>query len=58
MLWRLIYCLFDRHRPKAGSVRWSGVFHLGHCRDCGRKVRKSSKGYWKRLTVPVPTVED
>jgi hypothetical protein len=58
MFWRWPFCLFDRHRPKPAGVRWGGAFHFGQCRDCGRMVRKSSKGYWKRLTTPVPTTED
>lgn len=58
MFWRLLFCLFDRHRPKPASVRWSGTFNFGTCRDCGRPIRKSGKGYWKRLTTPVAEAEE
>ncbi|MFM9936920.1 MAG: hypothetical protein ACKVOL_12075 [Novosphingobium sp.] len=58
MSWRLLYCLFNRHRPKSASVRWSGVFNFGECRSCGRMIRKSGRGYWKRLDGPVPEPQD
>lgn len=58
MSWRLLYCLFNRHRPNSASVRWSGAFHFGECRTCGRMIRKSSRGYWKRLDAPVPKPEE
>jgi hypothetical protein len=50
MLWRLTYCQFDRHRPKLDTVHWNGTHHVGQCRSCGNAIRKSGKGYWKRLT--------
>lgn len=55
MFWRLPFCLFNRHRPDPSTVRWDGVRHVGQCRDCGRVVRNSSRGYWKRLADEVKT---
>ncbi len=49
MLWRLPFCLFNRHRSEPSSVWWNGTRHVGICRDCKRPVRKSGRGYWKRL---------
>jgi hypothetical protein len=57
MPWRLIYCMFNRHRPNPATVQWSGAFHYGPCRDCGRLVRKSGRGYWKQIDKPVPNAE-
>ena len=57
MHWRLVYCLFDRHRPKTASVRWDGIRHVGKCRFCGATIRKSSSGSWKRLNQPAPNRE-
>ncbi len=47
MLWRLPFCLFNRHRSDPASVRWNGTRHVGRCRDCKRTIRRSGKGYWK-----------
>ncbi len=49
MLWRLPFCLFNRHNAEPTSVRWNGTRHVGICRVCKRAVRKSGRGYWKRL---------
>ena len=53
MFWRLPFCLFNRHRGDPSTVQWNGVNHVGHCRDCKRPVRKSGRGYWKRLSDQV-----
>jgi hypothetical protein len=47
MPWRLIYCLFNRHRPDLGEVLWNGTRHLTQCRDCKLPLRWSNRGYWK-----------
>lgn len=48
MIWRLPFCLFNRHRPSPPSVRWNGANYLGQCRDCRQPIRKSGRGFWKR----------
>jgi hypothetical protein len=51
---RLVTCLLGRHRPKPTTARWSGTFHYGECRNCGRMIRKSGRGHWKRLdSLPI-----
>ena len=55
MFWRLPFCLFNRHRADLPTVRWNGLRHVGQCRDCRCVVRKSGRGYWKRLTEEVET---
>ena len=49
MFLRLPFCLFNRHRSDPATVQWNGTRHVGLCRDCRCPVRKSSRGYWKRL---------
>ena len=53
MLWRLPFCQFNRHRPEPSKVLWNGMRYIGQCRDCGSPVRKSGRGYWKRLNEQV-----
>jgi len=55
MLWRLPFCLFNRHRADPSTVRWNGTRHVAQCRDCRRTVRRSGRGYWKRLIDDVET---
>lgn len=49
MLWRLPFCLMNRHRPDRASVIWNGTRHVGRCRDCKKAVRRSGRGFWKRV---------
>jgi len=51
-------CLFNRHRPDSRSVSWNGTHHVSRCRDCNRPVRRSMRGYWKRLDAGVPLLTD
>ena len=53
MLWRLPFCLFNRHRVDLPTVRWTGQRHVGQCRDCQSPVRKSGRGYWKRMVEEI-----
>lgn len=52
MLWRLPFCLMDRHRPDRTAIVWDGTRHASRCRDCRNAVRLSGKGYWKRMAEP------
>ena len=47
----LLLCLLDGHKPMDRSISWNGVFHIGSCRYCGRLVRKSRRGFWKRINT-------
>lgn len=58
MFWRKIYCLFNRHRFDPKNVMWNGTYHVSRCRDCKRHVRRSGRGYWKRLDNGVPGLPD
>ncbi|MEI6640428.1 MAG: hypothetical protein WCL10_00230 [Novosphingobium sp.] len=58
MPWRNMICLFNRHRPDSRSVSWNGTHHVSRCRDCNRPVRRSMRGYWKRLDAGVPLLTD
>lgn len=50
MVWRLPFCMLNRHRANKETVIWNGTRHVATCPDCGKQVRKTSRGsYWKLL---------
>jgi hypothetical protein len=46
-------CLFNRHRPKRGTVAWDGDGYAGRCRHCGVDIVRRSRRLWRRAdTAP------
>jgi len=43
-----ILCLFDKHTPKRSSTHWDDVSYAAVCKSCGTKIRRLSRGKWKR----------
>lgn len=41
-------CLFNRHAPQRGRVKWDGLNFVGHCRFCKRHIRKKHYGGWHK----------
>ncbi len=41
-------CLFNRHRPKHGSVTWDGRGYVGTCRHCGGNIIRQRRRLWRR----------
>jgi len=43
LLKRLFICnLLNVHRPIRGKVRWDGLNYVGHCKNCGKSVRRNA----------------
>jgi len=52
MVWRLLYCMLNRHRADKETITWNGTRHVATCPDCGKQVRKSSRGHHWKVLVP------
>lgn len=46
MMFQLVNCVLNRHKPKKGSDRWNGSMYVRVCRGCGRDIVRRSRGRW------------
>ena len=41
-------CRLNRHRPNRDATWWDGLHFVGHCLDCGARIRRRKHRHWQR----------
>ena len=41
-------CWLNRHRPDRDAAWWDGLHFVGHCLDCGARIRRRKHRHWQR----------
>ena len=48
LLYKLPFCLVNRHTPDRHRAKWDGLNFVSRCKACGTRIRRREERVWQK----------